>query len=305
MTYAIIGAGGVGGYFGAKLARAGHEVHFLLHSDYDYVAQHGLRIESVCGSFTLDQPLIYNNAADMPKCDVAVVALKTTRNKLLPELLTPLLRPDTLVLLIQNGIGVEQDVQAMLPEARLAAGLAFIGSAKTEPGVVRHQCLGNIHIAPYSCPDSNRVQALATEFREAGVEADIVEYNEARWKKALWNMPYNGMTVAHRTTTANLMADPATRKTIRKQMSEVVRAAQACGVEHISERTADKMMDLTDRMPPYDPSMKVDFDLGRPMEIYYIYTRPIEMAAAAGCAMPELKKLEQQLLQIESGAGAS
>ena len=146
MKYAIIGTGAVGGYYGGRLAHAGNEVHFLLHSDYDYVHEHGLQVDSCDGSFHLDAPNIYHTTADMPKVDVVIVALKTTRNHMLKELLPPLLHPETLVLLIQNGIGPEPILQQQFPNLYLAAGLAFICSAKTEPGRVNHQCYGSINI---------------------------------------------------------------------------------------------------------------------------------------------------------------
>ena len=160
MRYAIIGTGAIGGYYGAKLANGGAEVHFLLHSDYEYVLKNGLQVNSCDGSFHIECPNAYRRTEDMPQCDVVIVALKTTNNHLLPSLLPPLLKPDTIVLLIQNGIGVEASVEMMFPNIQLAAGLAFICSAKTEPGVVNHQCYGNINIGNYSCRDAARYAAM-------------------------------------------------------------------------------------------------------------------------------------------------
>ena len=140
MRYAIIGTGAIGGYYGAKLVRAGRDVHFLLHSDYEYVRQHGLRIESCDGVFTLPHVNAYRRAADMPACDVVIVGMKNVNNHMLPDLVRPVLKPGGIVLLIQNGIGVEADMQKALPEAQLAAGLAYICSAKAGPGLIRHQC---------------------------------------------------------------------------------------------------------------------------------------------------------------------
>ena len=149
MRYAIIGTGAVGSYYGGKLAHAGCDVHFLLHSDYEYVNLHGMQIDSCDGSFHLDHPQVYHDTADMPQADVVIVALKTTRNHLLKTLLPPLLHKETLVLLIQNGIGPEPELQKQFPELYLAAGLAFICSSKTEPGRVNHQCYGSINIGNY------------------------------------------------------------------------------------------------------------------------------------------------------------
>lgn len=301
MNYGIIGTGAIGGYYGARLAQSGQEVHFLLHRDYDYVCEHGLQIDSCNGSFHLDKPNIYRQTSDMPPCDVVLVCLKTTNNHLLPTLLPPLLHECTLVVLIQNGVGVEADVQQLFPGVQLAAGLAFICSAKTEPGRVSHQCYGQINLANYSCRDDELMQLVAAHFNAAGVKAGLVEYNEARWKKAVWNMPFNGMTVALNTRTDLLLSHPATRQLIREQMMEVLGAARSLGVENIGEDFVELMLKMTDEMTPYSPSMKLDFDFHRPMEIHYLYERPIELARQAGFAMTRLQMLMQELTFLDNG----
>lgn len=299
MKYAIIGTGAVGGYYGGRLANAGHDVHFLLHSDYEYVRENGFHVESCNGSFHLPSPNVYRSVHDMPQADVVIVALKTTRNALLAELLPPLLHPQTLVLLIQNGIGLEPDVQKMFPGLWLAAGLAFICSAKTGPGQVSHQCYGHINIGNYSCPDARTMEQLIADFNASGIKAAEVEYHEARWKKAVWNMPFNGMTVVMDAQTDKLLQNPSTMALIRRQMLEVIGAARALGVQNIDESFADRMIQNTLDMVPYSPSMKLDHDFHRPMEIDYLYTRAIAEAHKAGFAMPCLEMLEAQLRFIQ------
>ena len=295
MRYGVIGVGAIGGYYGSKLAYSGQEVHFLSHSDYQFVKEHGMQVDSCDGSFHLEHVNVYQNAKDMPKCDVVVVGLKTTNNHLLPDLLPPLLHENTVVVLIQNGIGVEADVQKMFPQTQLIAGLAFICSAKTEPGRVNHQCYGSINLGNYSCKDENLYSAILNDFTNAGIQTGSVPYEEARWKKAVWNMPFNGMTVALNTQTDLLLKNPATRQLIRDLMMEVIDAARHLGVTGIDESFADKMIETTNAMTPYSPSMKLDYDFHRPMEIDYIYTRPIEMARAAGFRMAKLEMLEAEL----------
>ena len=301
MRYGIIGTGAIGGYYGAKLAHAGQEVHFLLHSDYEYVKQNGLQVDSCDGSFHLADVNAYQHTEDMPQCDVVLVCLKSVNNDKIQTMLPPLLHAHTLVVLIQNGIGVEEDVQKMFPNVQLAAGLAFICSAKTKPGLVSHQCYGSINLANYSCRDEAQMQAVVDEFRQAGIETGFVEYHEARWKKAVWNMPFNGMTVALHTQTDLLLKNPSTRQLIREQMMEVVSTAQHLGVKNLDASFVDKMIETTDAMTPYSPSMRLDYDFHRPMEIYYLYTRPLEIARNAGCRMPKLEMLEAELRFIEKG----
>lgn len=305
MRYAIIGVGGIGGYYGGKLAASGREVHFLLHSDYDFVKSNGLQIDSCDGSFHIDNVNAYTSTAEMPAVDVIIVGLKTTNNHLLKDMLRPMLDKTTdgkttIVLLIQNGIGVEADVQSMLPDARLVAGLAFICSAKRGPGHIDHQCYGHISLGDYSVESDDDMAALVADLRDAGITARQVEYNEARWRKAVWNMPFNGMTVALGAQTDELLKHPSTRALIRRQMIEVIHAAHACGATGIPESFADEMIRSTDEMTPYSPSMKLDYDFHRPMEIDYLYSRPLAIAREHGAPMPSLEMLESQLRFLQS-----
>ena len=299
MVYGIIGTGAIGGYYGAKLARAGKDVHFLLHSDYDYVCKHGLVINSCDGDFMLPSVQAYDASFKMPQCDVVIVAMKSTNQSVVPDLIRPLLKEDTLVLLIQNGIGLEPDLQQSFPNLHIAAGLAFICSGKTEPGVISHQCYGSINIGNYSCKNSQILSSMIADFRDSGIETNELEYYEARWKKAVWNMPFNGMTVVMNAKTDELLQCKSTRQLIRRQMKEVVNAANALGVTALNDDFIEKMIDMTDSMTPYSPSMKLDFDYNRPMEVNYLYSRPIYEASKVGCDMPCLKMLEEELLFIE------
>ena len=300
MKYGIIGTGAIGGFYGGKLAHGGQDVHFLFHKDYDYVCEHGLQVDSCDGSFHINKVNAYCKTEDMPKCDVVLVGLKTVNNHLLPKLLPPLLHERTVVVLIQNGVGVEADVQQMFPQTALVAGLAFICSAKTEPGCVNHQCYGSINLGNYSCQDETLFNAILNDFGDAGIQVASVSYDEARWRKAVWNMPFNGLTVALNTSTDMLLKNPATRQLVRDLMTEVVGAAQHLGITGLKEDFIDKMIHMTDEMTPYSPSMKLDYDFRRPMEIHYLYTRPIEIARAAGFPMPKLEMLEAELRFLQA-----
>lgn len=291
--------GAIGGYYGGRLAHAGLDVHFLSHSDCAYVVEHGLQVDSCEGSFHLPHIHAYHSSEDMPQSDVVVVGLKSVNNHLLPELLAPIIKEDTVVVLIQNGIGLEADLQAQFPQLHIVAGLAFICSSKTQPGHVVHECYGSINLGNYSCPQERFAEILA-DFRKAGIQAAEVPYAEARWKKAVWNMPFNGMTVALNTSTDRLLKNPATRQLIYDQMMEVVGAANALGIHALTKEFADKMMQMTDEMVPYSPSMKLDFDFHRPMEVYYLYTRPIMEARKVGFDMPKLAMLEAELKFIDT-----
>ena len=117
MRYAIIGTGAIGGYYGAKLAEAGHEVHFLFHSEYDAVVKNGLQVNSVNGDIHLSNVNAYNDVTKMPKCDAVIVAMKTTSERLLTEMLPHVCADGAVVSLFQNGLGcVRGNVAAVEPD---------------------------------------------------------------------------------------------------------------------------------------------------------------------------------------------
>lgn len=298
MRYGVIGTGAIGGYYGAKLARSGQDVHFLFHSDYDYVREHGLRVNSGDGGFHLDHVNAYQDVRQMPKCDVVIVALKTVHEQMLRDMLPPLLTDDTVVLLIQNGMGMEQDVEQMVPGVKLAAGLAFICCSKTHPGVIDHLDLSGLNVGSYNAPQET-IDRMIAEMVSADIDARNVDYLEARWRKLLWNMPFNGLSVALHADTDSLVRNEATRRLLRAMTQEVIDAAHAVGVKGLTDRDADAMIEMTTKMRPYKPSMRLDWDYHRPMEVYYLYTRPIEEARRAGQDMPLHRMLEAELKFME------
>lgn len=298
MRYGVIGTGAIGGYYGAKLAQGGQDVHFLFHSDYDYVREHGLRVNSGDGGFHLDHVNAYQDVRQMPKCDVVIVALKTVHEQMLRDMLPPLLTDDTVVLLIQNGMGMEQDVEQMVPGVKLAAGLAFICCSKTHPGVIDHLDLSGLNVGNYNAPQET-IDRMIAEMVSADIDARKVDYLEARWRKLLWNMPFNGLSVALHTDTDALVRNAATRRLLRAMTQEVIEAAHAVGVKGLTDRDADAMIEMTTKMRPYKPSMRLDWDYHRPMEVYYLYTRPIEEARRADQDMPLHRMLEAELKFME------
>jgi len=300
LKYAVIGSGALGGFYGGKLAQAGKEVHFLFHRDYEFVRQHGLQVDSVSGDFHLLNVNAYRSTAAMPVVDVVLVCLKTTNNALLETMLPPLMHPDTVVVLIQNGLGVEADLATVFPQQPIAGGLAFICSNKVGDGHIAHLDYGRLNLGLYQGDVESVIHQISNDFVQSGVPAEVSpNLMKARWQKLVWNIPYNGMTVVLNTTTDRLMKNESTRRLMHELMQEVIAGANACGAG-VKESFADKMLELTDSMTPYAPSMKLDFDFCRPMEIEYIYSRPIQAALKAGFDMRKVAMLEAQLRFIQS-----
>ena len=125
-SYAVIGTGAIGGYYGSLLVRSGKDVHFLLHSDYEHVRRHGLTVASKYGDFALPHVNAYKSPETLPRCDVAIVALKATDNGILPDILPYCLNERGIVLLLQNGFGQEELIAAIPGVKTIVAGLCFV-----------------------------------------------------------------------------------------------------------------------------------------------------------------------------------
>ncbi len=300
LKYAIIGAGAIGGYYGGRLAHAGNEVHFLFHSEYDYVKIHGLQVDSVMGDFSVSPINAYKSTSDMPACDVVIVALKSTQNIHLKEMLAPLLHENSVVVLIQNGLGLEEELSAVYPDTTIMGGMAFICSSRVGQGHIAHIDYGPLTVGVHQHPQEHLLSQMKTDFERAKVPLFIApDLKVARWKKIVWNIPYNGLTVALDTATDVIMKTSSSRQLVKDMMEEVLAGARACGAV-IEHEFVNNMLEMTDKMKPYSPSMKLDFDNGRQMEIRAIYSNPIRMAKQNGFYMQKVEMLEQQLLFIQS-----
>ena len=297
---AIIGTGAVGGYYGALLQQAGFNVHFLLHRDYEHVRHHGLWVESPNGDIHLPNVKAYDTPRKMPRCDGAVVALKTTANRILKDILPHVLKDNGLVLTLQNGLGSEEEIAGITGAGRVVGGLCFLCANKVAPGHIRHVDYGLITLGEYRADEhpggiTPRLEQLGRDMQSAGIEIQLIEdLPLARWKKLVWNIPFNGLSVVRNTLTDALVRDPETRPLCSTLMNEVA----AASIRPIHPDFIEHMMVRTEKMVSYAPSMKLDFDRGNPMEIESIYGNPLRAAKARGIAMPETERLYRQLLEL-------
>ena len=300
-SYAIIGTGALGGFYGARLQRAGCELHFLLHSDYEHVLEHGLICESKDGDFTLPKVNAYADARNMPKCDVVCVCLKTTQNLLLPQLLPSLVKDDSVVLVMQNGLGVEEQVAGIVGTERVVGGLCFLCSNKVGPGHIRHLDYGLVALGEFATRGiSERMRAIARDLQRAGIPIQLAEdLVVVRWQKLVWNIPYNGLSVVLDANTAELMMNPHSRQLVEAIMWEVVTGARACGAT-VTDDIIQKMLSNTEKMTPYRTSMKIDYDAHHPMEVEAIFGNPLRTAQRAGARSPLLEELYRQLKFLDA-----
>jgi len=310
LSYAIIGAGALGGLYGGMLARRGADVHFLIHSGIDIIRRDGWDVQSKWGDFHLPGEALNLHAAaeSLPPCDVTIVGIKTTQNHLLPELLTPPTRDGGLVLCLQNGLHSEADSAAVVGGDRVLGGCCFLCSNKVGPGRIRHLDYGRIVMGEFTSANrppagvTRRLKRVADDLLAAGI--DVVATGDlwqARWRKLMWNIPFNGLSVALDASTEELIHDPAASGLAESIMREVHQAAAACG-RTLPADAIRETLDHTREMVPYDSSMRLDYLAGRPMELAAIFAAPLAAAAAAGAAMPRVEMLHQELAFLQQRA---
>ncbi len=312
--YGVIGTGAVGGLYGGYLQKAGAEVHFLARNDFASLRDHGLHIRSEepgTADIHLPQVNVHNSPHSMPPCDILLVALKSTQNHLLGTLLPPALAPGGTVVILQNGFGNEEVARKEIgnDDVILVGGLCFLCAQRTQPGTVRHLAYGNVTLGASSraslkdnslskkrsAKSSESIQNICADFRAAGIIIDTTKNLVAeRWRKLVWNIPFNGLSVLLDAKTDELLENADSMALTEKLMQETVTAAASCG-HKIPESHIQKMMDLAIAMPSYAPSMKVDFNAGRPLEIEAIYGAPLRAAHAAGASLPTIETLYWQL----------
>ncbi len=318
MKIAVVGCGAVGSFYGAKLARAGYEVHFLLRSDYDAVRRQGVQIQSPDGDFQV-RPRCARGPEEIGPADLVLIGLKSTANDQFPKLLPPLVGPATAVLTLQNGLGNEEQLARLFPVGQIMGGLCFVCLNRIASGVIRHLGYGQVVLGEFQRPPAPRTCDLAARFTEAGVPCNVSEdLARAHWEKLVWNIPFNGLGVAgaagpealeglssvshpsplvpqpgnppHCLTTDILLADPRWSRLVRELMLEVIAAAHALGHD-IPEALADRQIARTRTMGAYKASTLIDFERGQAIELESLFLEPLRQAARVGVAVPRLSAL--------------
>jgi 2-dehydropantoate 2-reductase len=295
----IVGSGAIGTYYGARLALSGADVRFLMRGDLAAVRARGsVLIRDAAGTAELRPVAAFATTAEIGPVDLAVIALKNTSAGA-RELIEPLLGPATVLLTLQNGLGADEYLAGLFGAGRVVGGLAFVAVNRTGPGEVRCFHPGSVTLGEFGRPPAERTHALARLLAAAGVRIQVAEnLLEARWRKLVWNIPFNGLSIAEgAVTTDRICSDPRLAGEARGLMAEVQRAAAGHGFA-ISDEYLRKQFDTTPPMGPYQPSSLVDFLAGREVEVESIWGEPLRRARSVGVATPRLEGLYARLLAL-------
>ena len=233
MKIGVVGAGGVGGYYGARLASAGAEVGLIARGDHlAAIREHGLRVRADDADFVV-HVAASDDPAKIGPCDAVIFSVKSYDTDQAAALLGPLLKPETGVLSLQNGVDNEEKIAARIGPERVLGGVSFILAHIAEPGVVEQ--VGSVHRVIFGELDGSRterIERLLAEFRKAEIDSDIAgDIRVVLWDKFAFLCALAGLTAVTRLPIDKLLAVPETRKLFREVVREVSLVASAEGVE--------------------------------------------------------------------------
>ncbi len=289
----VIGTGAIGSFYGAKLAKAGADVSVVARSDFEKVQKDGILIKSYEGDFAFKPSRVIRNAEEyQDRADFIIIATKVLPSINVAEIVKPVLdfgnnKNDVSLVLIQNGIHIEEPIIKAFPNQHLISALAFICVGKISAGVINHQSFGKIVIGDYPQDSCAKTKILCDLFNQSQTPCFLSENIKLeRWKKLVWNIGFNPTSVlTGGLDTAKMLTDSKIKTLIEDIMYEVKMLAQADGCS-LPEDIIQKNIDDTLIMPPYKTSMLLDFEAGREMEVEAILGNALRFAELKNIDVP-------------------
>jgi 2-dehydropantoate 2-reductase len=263
-----MGAGAVGGYFGARLAAAGNEVHFIARGPHlEAMRQRGLLVKDPDGDLVVRPARATEDPSKVGEVDLVLFTVKSTGTREAAVAMRPLLGPRTAVLCLQNGVENEDVLTEVVGVGRVIPGVAYVGAEVTEPGVVTHTAMGRIALGERSGEVSERVKEIAKAFEDAGIHASSsTDITTAKWRKLVWNAAFNPITALTGQTVFEALQDDDIKEMANAAMREVIAVAQALGLA-VSEDDVPKGENVRSQKAMSKTSMLQDVERGRPTEI--------------------------------------
>jgi 2-dehydropantoate 2-reductase len=246
----------------------------------------------ILGNTTFKPAAVFRSVAEAPAPDYLLLSTKVLPDLDRAALIRPAVGPQTIIVLLQNGLDIEAQVAERYPDHELLSCIAFIAVARTAAGEIHHQSAGSLTLGSYPRGATPAAQRLAAVFEEGGVKCRVVEdIQTARWQKTLWNAAFNPLSILGSTLdTATLLGDPESEQLVRALMREVANIAQAAG-HPLPANLIDQLIASTRAMPPYKTSMALDLERHRPTEIEAILGNAIRTARRLAVDVPRLEML--------------
>jgi 2-dehydropantoate 2-reductase len=308
MRIAIVGAGAVGGYYGARLAQAGHDVTLIARgANLEAIRARGMRVRSASGEFAVPVRA-EDDSSRVGPVDLVVFAVKTYSNPQALPLVEPLVGPGTAVLPLQNGVDTADQLAALVGRGPVLAGTTYIGATLVEPGVVDYIGTARKIVFGEAFGDrvvTDRVSRLQEALAAADIQAEAAaDSRVAIWEKFIFLAPIAALTAAARLPIGPAWAQPAFREAFDAAMAEVEALARTAGVPVAADVRAQKMRYLDTSPPGMRSSMMVDITSGRPLELDALVGTVVRRGRAAGIPTPVMAALYGVLKPFEHGAPA-
>lgn len=288
MKIAVYGTGGVGGYFGGRLAQAGTDVHFIARGAHlQALRENGLRVLSVRGDFSVTVQAT-EDPDHIGPVDYVLFCVKSFDTEESARRLRPLLLPETAVVSLQNGVDNEEKIARKVGWEHVMGGAAYIFSTIAEPGVIDHTAgPGRVVFGEWDGSKSTRAETLLALFQDAGVDAELSATIQAvLWSKFAFICAQAGMTATVRLPIGDIRTVPEARELFRRIVEEVITLAAASGVE-LPADTVDRHMSFADGLESGGfSSLHHDLTHGRRMELETLHGTVVRLAKERGVATP-------------------
>jgi 2-dehydropantoate 2-reductase len=285
-----MGSGGVGGYFGAKLQRAGEKVTLVARGPHlDAIKRAGLAIRSVSEGDTVVKPGVVERLEGVERADAVLFCVKSFDTDDAASRLWSILGPDTPVLSLQNGVDNEDKIDAKLGAGRAMGGVAQVFATIEAPGVIRHHAAGRIIFGELDGRISERAEGLRDAFARAEVPVELSRtIRRALWEKYLLICAVGGTTAVTRETIGAVRGTPATWLLFRKIVEEVAALARASGVD-LADDAVDQIMKFAETIPPTNrASLAQDLLQGRRLELEALHGHAARLGERLGVPTPAI-----------------
>ncbi|GAA3831705.1 2-dehydropantoate 2-reductase [Streptomyces chiangmaiensis] len=304
MRIAVVGAGGVGGYFGARLAAGGHEVTFVARGRHlEAIRDRGLLVRSPLGDLKVPATSVVATIAELGPADVVLVAVKLWDTEDVAAQLRDVVNEGTRVISLQNGVRKDAVLRRYLPAQNVWGGVCYISAVIEEPGVVAHRgAMQKVVFGPYDDADTQRAGGFLEACVSSGIEAELSsDIERVIWEKFVFLVGLSATTSAVRQPVGVIRSDARARELLHDVMAEAVNVGRAAGVR-LDPDFADERLAFYDTLPPaMTSSMHHDLMQGNRLELPWLSGSVVDLGRELGIPTPRNQTIADVLAPYELG----
>lgn len=289
MRIGVMAAGAVGGYFGGRLAAAGHDVVFFARgANLAALRTRGLKIESVKGDLQLPKANVTDDPKTVAPVDIVLFAVKLWDTEQAGALIRPIVNAGTRVITLQNGVDAVERLQPTLGADTVVGGAAYIATVIAAPGVIAHTSdFAQMRCGRVDGKPDDKLAAFVTAAKAAKVDIELTQTIDVeRWKKFVFLVGLSSMTGATREPLGKILADPDTKAMFYGVMQEVVAVGRAKGVALPADFADDRMKYAATTPPGFKASLLHDLERGNRLEVDWLAGRVVALGRELGVPTP-------------------